>query len=227
MNRDERIFRHGDLPQLPPVTGPGTLVLASPGCRLSGLDRTPPPGPVIHVPTRSPLRLCDLQAAPGVAALTLTTGKVDTDTRLAAALATHLRRLRSTPQSDVGPIVTTAAPGEAPMVAGLTKILHFATLHAARGLVDRAVWEWITPAAAATWFSGPLPDVTHLHHHVDVLLQLRRAARERQLPATSDGAEAAARLQGRYWSGRWLLENHLLVGRLVNCHFDHFGLQEN
>lgn len=216
MKLKERIFQSEDLPLLPPPgSGAGVFALLSDGCAL--LDPTGPgageePGPV-HLPISSRGQLAALRDTPGVDAIAL--DGPHAPSALALAFAAHLRAIRPPWLVDSGPFVTAPRPGQSRVVEGLVPVLHFVTLHTDGGLVDTPVWEWITPSGAVTWFGGPLPDIGDLHARLDGLVALRRAARRGQLPATPDGDDLGGLLGGRYFSGRFVLEHHQLVRRLL------------
>lgn len=230
----ERIFDLAELPELPTTQHPGLLVLVDPA-----RWQTRQPG-VVHVATWPRQRWWVLHVTDGDAlgraqllrhtlgVLGVTPHDGGPFTRaatLALLLADHLGRLRHPDRgADADRVhlrtaaaVTSANPELLTTTPTMLRLPHFVTVRARATPQDAVVWEWISRSDVANWLRGPVPDLGWVHAHLPDLLVLRATARTGHLLDTPEHRELADALRHRYFSGRFVLEHHELIRRLIGA----------
>jgi hypothetical protein len=222
----ERTFRQTESPYLPPQRWEGgVFVLAEPTSPLvdhghasvAVSGATTSRRLLAHPALASPHEMAALRDTRGVVAVTIHSPTDDDGAaRLALAFGEHVATVRRRQGLLLAPPVTAPTPHDTAAVDGLVQLFHFLTVDVAGDVVDRLVWELITPSDAAAWFGGALPDLAPLRRRLDTLLQLRRDIRHGHIPHGPDGQALRQALDGRYFSGRFVLDHYDLIRRLLD-----------
>jgi hypothetical protein len=127
----------------------------------------------------------------------------------------HLATVRGADRHPDATVVLVADTAELPEGGNLVAIPHLVASTTETGIKDAVVWEWASPAILDAWRPGRCFDLATWQTRVGRLVRLKGALRRGAVdPVRHD--ELLGRLEGRYLSFRFVVENEELVAAAID-----------